>query len=133
MTVGNAILHLWIKECHTSKFPLEIFIRRFCGVTARLLLAEAMNMENATSRPWIAAIQIQILGLCVYNAIPPTPIAFGRTCHKPLRPLAEGMSYIHVSAGGCNTVLVRSDGHALACGMKLGLCDIPVPEPGKLG
>eukprot|EP00435_Cladocopium_sp_Y103_P011108 s3661_g2.t2 len=41
------------------------------------------------------------------------------------------MSYTHVSAGGCHTVLVRSDGHAVACGMKLsGQCDIPPPEPG---
>ena len=86
---------------------------------------------------WIVAIQIQILGLfvCEVNVIYPIQNSptFGRTCPEPPRPLAEGMSYTHVPAGGCHTVLVRSDGHAVACGMKLSGCDIPIPEPGRLG
>jgi hypothetical protein len=40
--------------------------------------------------------------------------------------------YTQVCAGGFRTVLLRSDGHALACGEKLsGACDIVPPEPGN--
>ena len=40
--------------------------------------------------------------------------------------LADGMTYTQVSAGGGHTVLLTSDGVAVACGQNdLGQCDIP--------
>mmetsp|Transcript_71009 Transcript_71009/g.196598 ORF Transcript_71009/g.196598 Transcript_71009/m.196598 type:complete len:135 (+) Transcript_71009:3-407(+) len=45
--------------------------------------------------------------------------------------LEPGGSYIQLSAGGSDTVLLRSDGRAVACGNNRGgKRDIPEPEPG---
>ena len=45
---------------------------------------------------------------------------FGQECH-----------YIQVSAGSCHTVLLRSDGIAVACGVNdNGQCNIPPLEQG---
>ena len=42
---------------------------------------------------------------------------FGQ-CNIP--PVKEGMCYTQVSAGGGHSVLLRSDGNAVACGMNGG-------------
>ena len=45
-------------------------------------------------------------------------------CNIP--PLDEGLKYTHVSAGESHTVLLRSDGSAVACGSNYsGECNIP--------
>ena len=40
------------------------------------------------------------------------------------------MCYIQVSAGDEHTVLLRSDGHAVACGLESSGCEIPPLEEG---
>merc|ERR1712172_394690 len=43
----------------------------------------------------------------------------------------EDATYTQVSAGDCHTVLLRSDGTAVACGANgVGQCRIPAPEDG---
>ena len=43
----------------------------------------------------------------------------------------EGVAYNQVSGGSLHTVLLRSDGGAVAIGYNThGQCDIPLPEPG---
>ena len=51
-------------------------------------------------------------------------------CNIP--PLDEGLAYTQISAGGYDhTVLLRSDGNAVAVGHNEdGQCNIPLPEPG---
>ena len=45
-------------------------------------------------------------------------------------PLDEGISYTQVSAGEDHTVLLRSDGQAVACGRPNGQCEIPPLDEG---
>ena len=50
-------------------------------------------------------------------------------CNIP--PLPEGVVYVQVSAGVGHTVLLRSDGYAVACGRNdQGQCNIPALEEG---
>lgn len=45
--------------------------------------------------------------------------------------LEKGLEYTQVSAGAFHSVLLRSDGHVVACGSHgHGQCDIPALEPG---
>jgi len=45
--------------------------------------------------------------------------------------LDDGISYTQVSAGAKHTVLLRSDGRAVACGGNpTGQCSLPTPDPG---
>ena len=46
-------------------------------------------------------------------------------------PLDDGISYTQVSAGENHTVLLRSDGNAVACGQNsVGQCTIPLLDDG---
>ena len=61
-------------------------------------------------------------------------VAFGlngsQQCDIP--PLEDGVSYTQAAAGWNHTVLLRSDGRAVACGeKKAGHCDIPVLDEGQ--
>jgi hypothetical protein len=60
----------------------------------------------------------------------PLEIAIDGRCNIP--PLDEGLAYTKISAGAThNTVLLRSDGCAVAIGENRdGQCNIPLPEPG---
>ena len=52
-------------------------------------------------------------------------------CNIPA--LAEGVTYTHVSAGTQHTVLLRSDGVAVACGSnRAGQCDLPALGDGLI-
>merc|ERR1712032_371462 len=52
----------------------------------------------------------------------------GGQCNFPA--LDEGLMYCQVAAGGEHTVLLRSDGAAVACGDNVdGQCALPDPEP----
>merc|ERR1712087_755180 len=61
------------------------------------------------------------MGACGYND-------YGQ-CNLP--SLEEGLTYTSVSAGECHTVLLRSDGAAVACGYNGGgQCNLPSMEDG---
>jgi len=60
-------------------------------------------------------------------------VAFGWNTHGQcnIPALDEGRTYTQVAAGWYHTVLLRSDGTAIACGQKVGgLCNIPSPADG---
>ena len=58
-----------------------------------------------------------------------TPRCLPPPRQSDIPPLAEGVKYTQVSANDSTTVLLRSDGTAVACGCNhFGQCDLPVEE-----
>ena len=131
----DAASHSWMKEFRTARFLQEVATQCFSEVMVKLLLAVKMIMGSAAFHPWTKEF---------YTARFPQDIAtqcfsevmvklcgqnYNEQCSIP--PLDEGISYSQVSAGRCHTVLLRSDGRAVACGSNYrGQCSIPPLDEG---
>ena len=97
-----------------------------------------IEIDDATSHPWTREWHTpRFLPACLIQCFSgamavllPLEIAIDGRCNIP--PLDEGLAYTKISAGAThNTVLLRSDGCAVAIGENRdGQCNIPLPEPG---
>ena len=96
-------------------------------------VAGKIPMGNAAYHPWTKAFHtsrfLQEWITECFSEVMVKLLLAGKISHHgqcSIPPLDEGISYIQVSAGFLHTVLLRSDGQAVACGKNPDLeCDIP--------
>ena len=129
--LDNAAFHPWMKDFHTARFLQVMATQCFSEVMVKLLLGAIFfgTMQHSTLG-WRTFIQPGFCRWWPHSASQKwwSSCCLGRyffgQCSIP--PLDEGLSYSQVSAGDRNTVLLRSDGQAVACGSNPdGRCSIP--------
>ena len=140
MNLDNAIFRR-IRKCYTQVSAGGFHTVPLCCYEVMEVLwsvdgTDGTNINNATFHPWRLPRSLQSViqwssvtamwwlsrHLGAVGDIPPIPPVLVRT--GPRAP--ERFSYTQVSAGRYHTMLLRSDGHAVACGSNdTGRCSIP--------
>ena len=127
----DAAFHPWMKDFHTSRSLQEWATQCFSEVMVKLLLAALILMGNAAFHPWkkefhtprsLQEVATQCFSEVMVKPLLAALILIDNATFHP------GMKGFHtpVSAGGSHTVLLRSDGQAVACGRNtFGQCNIP--------
>jgi len=123
-----------MRVCHTSRFQQVASMQCFSGAMAKPFVVERTATDNATfqfcsrvrpiSRFLLGFTQCfsAMMAVCYLVEAPMT--SYDQQHRIP--PLEDGVAYTQVAAGGIHTVLLRSDGSAVACGgNNYGQCDTP--------
>ena len=131
--MDDATFHLWRRECATRKFLQDINIQCFCEVMGVLLLADVTIMDDATFHLWRREcatpkfLQDGVIQCFFCKVMGVLLLAEGKMKHN---------ATFHLWRKECATpkflqdmlisVLLRSDGSAVACGRTNETqCDIP--------
>jgi hypothetical protein len=136
---GSVRFQLWMRVCHTSRFQQVASMQCFSGAMAKPFVVERTATDNATFQFCLRVRPISrfllgftqcfsaMMAVCYLVEAPMT--SYDQQHRIP--PLEDGVAYTQVAAGGIHSVLLRSDGSAVACGgNNYGQCDIPPLEEG---